>query len=198
MRSAPDIGVTRCFDVESVQILPRTVEGVDFAALTDGNVRHTSVQMASFLSPEAAAEAADVCACFHLRKVARAVTRLYDEFLQPSGLRSTQFATLVAIHAEGVAALPTLATRMGIDRSVLTRGLQPLSRDGLVKVLPSPAGGISRVRLTKKGARRLSRAASLWEEAQGHFEQRFGRRRWQQLRKELGDAHVAAVRDGGP
>ncbi|MEW6300271.1 MAG: hypothetical protein AB1671_21465 [Thermodesulfobacteriota bacterium] len=41
-------------------------------------------------------KAGQVCACFNLRKAARAVTQLYEEVLRPTGLRVTQFALLSA------------------------------------------------------------------------------------------------------
>ena len=34
------------------------------------------------------------CTCFELRKVARTVTRLYDQHLAAAGLRTTQFSLL--------------------------------------------------------------------------------------------------------
>ena len=37
------------------------------------------------------------CAAFNFRRTARAVSRLYDHGLEPSGLRATQFAILTAI-----------------------------------------------------------------------------------------------------
>jgi hypothetical protein len=47
------------------------------------------------------AEVAAGCACKHLRRTARAVTRLYDETLRPSGLRITQYTLLVAVALTG-------------------------------------------------------------------------------------------------
>jgi hypothetical protein len=41
------------------------------------------------------------CGSFNLRKVTRVVTQLYDDILQPTGLRSTQVVLLVALAAEG-------------------------------------------------------------------------------------------------
>ena len=36
------------------------------------------------------------CACFKVRKAARAITKLYEDVLRPSGLRATQFSLLMA------------------------------------------------------------------------------------------------------
>ena len=44
---------------------------------------------------------ASPCVCNTLRMVTRAVTQLYDEALQPSGLRVTQFSILASIARAG-------------------------------------------------------------------------------------------------
>jgi DNA-binding MarR family transcriptional regulator len=154
----------------------------------------SSNQKEGGLSAEAAAAAAKVCACLNVRRAARAVTRLYDELLEPSGLRSTQFVVLVAVHAAGEPTLPSLAAELGLDRSALTRRLQPLERQDLLKVTPSQVGGASRVRLTAAGRRRLERTVPLWAQAQGRFVERLGAERWDALREALGDAERAAGR----
>jgi len=141
---------------------------------------------------EACAEAARICACFNVRRTARAVTRLYDEALQPSGLRSTQFVMLVSIHAHGRIGLPGLAAEMGLDRSAVTRRLKTLEREGLVRVSPSPAAGPSQVALTAKGRRKLERTTPLWQAVQDRFEAELGKRRWRGMLDDLGAAHAAA------
>ena len=84
--------------------------------------------------PRLLAEAARVCACFNFRKASRAVTQLFDAVLHAGGLRSTQFVILVAVSLDKVARLPDLARVLNLDRSTLTRNLQPLVREGLRNV----------------------------------------------------------------
>lgn len=131
------------------------------------------------------AEAARVCACFNFRKASRAVTQLFDTVLQPSGLRSTQFVILVAIGAEGHPNLPGLARSLNVDRSTLTRNLQPLARDGLLRVLEGRGERASIVRLTPKGERLLAATVPLWEKAQGRFVEMFGGQRWPSMLADL-------------
>jgi DNA-binding MarR family transcriptional regulator len=138
------------------------------------------------------AAAAQVCACLNFRRTARAVTRLFDATLEPSGLRSTQFVMLVSIRAEGEVDLPALAAFIGLERSVLTRRLTPLVRDGLVRKVASKTGRATRVRLTPKGRRRLERAVPLWQEAQGHFVDQVGDARWKDMLSDLTAAQAAA------
>ncbi len=149
-------------------------------------------------SPELAAQAVDSCACFNVRRTARAVTRHFDDALQAAGLRSTQFVMLVAAHAYGERGLPALAKEMGIDRSALTRRLASLEKAGWVKVTPSPAAGPSRVRLTAKGRRKAERAIPLWEAAQATFEAGLGRTRWSSVLKQLHAAEKAAGGERAP
>ena len=139
-------------------------------------------------------EAAKVCACFHLRRATRAVTQLFDNTLQSSGLRSTQFVILAAIHDNAGPRLPDLAEALNVDRSTLTRNLQPLERDGLLKVVPGKTSRAYTVRLTAKGRRFLARTIPLWEEAQSRFVKQFGARRWKSMLKDL-HAIVDAAHD---
>lgn len=91
--------------------------------------------------------------------------------------------------------LPDLARTLNVDRSTLTRNLQPLLRSGLVRTTAPRNARANNVRLTAKGRRLLERTLPLWEEAQGRFERRFGIRRWKemvgQLSKVVDVAHEA-------
>jgi len=137
--------------------------------------------------------AARECTASGLRGAARAVTRIYDEVMAPSGLRGTQLSLLVALSLTGGAPIARLADELALDRTTLTRNLAPLERDGLVT---SVAGADRRVRmvgLTAEGRRTLSRALPLWEEAQRRVVAALGKRRW----RELMDGLAAAAALGG-
>ena len=147
------------------------------------------------MRPRDSAAAAAVCACFHFRKASRAVTQLFDAVLAPSGLRSTQFVILVAVHAgDGPVALPDLAKSLGVDRSTLTRNLQPLRKAGLLKDAANKRSRANHVKLSAKGERLLAEAKPLWEEAQKRFVEQLGAKRWPTLLKELNGV-VDAARD---
>ena len=77
--------------------------------------------------------ALDVCGSFNLRKATRAVTQLYDDILQPSGLRSTQVVILLNLGIQEEMSVSRLARELHLSPSTLTRNLQPLERDGLIK-----------------------------------------------------------------
>jgi DNA-binding MarR family transcriptional regulator len=131
------------------------------------------------------AEAARICACFNFRKASRAVTQFFDAVLQPSGLRSTQFVILVRIGADGSPNLPDLARSLNVDRTTLTRNLQPLVREGLLRISLGREERASAVRLTAKGRRQLGATVPLWEKAQTRFVERFGGARWPSMLADL-------------
>jgi DNA-binding MarR family transcriptional regulator len=144
------------------------------------------------VDPETCAAAARVCACFQVRRVARAVTRLFDEFLEPCGLRSTQFVMLVAIRALGEPTLPALATALGVDRSTLTRNLSALERDGLVKRVAGRSGGRSAARLTRRGLETLAQGVPLWKRAQERFVGSLSSQPWEKMLPLLHEMEAAA------
>jgi len=80
------------------------------------------------------AEIEATCACSNVRKAARAVTQLFDELLQPTGLRSTQFTLLVAVALLGEAPVTQLSRALVMDRTTLARNLKPLESLGLLTV----------------------------------------------------------------
>jgi DNA-binding MarR family transcriptional regulator len=111
-------------------------------------------------------EVASDCACRRLRGAARAVTRLYDDALRPTGLRATQFTLLVAVEFGGRALISGLADRLALDRTSLTRELKLLEERGLVSIKPGEDRRARVVELTKPGQRALVAAYPRWREAQ--------------------------------
>ena len=55
---------------------------------------------------------ADDCNCFAVRSAARHVTQLYDQYLAPVGLRTTQFSILVRLKRRGKLTIYALASEM--------------------------------------------------------------------------------------
>jgi DNA-binding transcriptional ArsR family regulator len=101
--------------------------------------------------PATLAEISTHCACFNLRRAARAVTQLYDHTLAPSGLRATQVTLLVALAKAGPVPFTRLASALGMDRTTLTRNLAPLERDGFVTQSPGADRRVKLVRITDAG-----------------------------------------------
>src|SRR5262252_8306398 len=109
------------------------------------------------------------CAAYQFRRTSRAVAKLYDAALAPSGIRSTQFAILTAIAKLQPVAMSRVGEILVIDPATITRSLKLLQKDGLVEIAPR---GLRRQRLltlTLKSQKALGLAVPLWREAQARF-----------------------------
>jgi DNA-binding MarR family transcriptional regulator len=127
------------------------------------------------------------CNCFAVRSAARHVTQFYDQFLVPSGLRTTQFSILARLKRLGPQTINALAGEMVMDRTTLGRNILPLERDGLIRVEATASDRRAKeLHLTKAGERRLQAARKGWAAAQARFETSFGPKRAAELRQMLG------------
>ncbi|WP_165423578.1 MarR family winged helix-turn-helix transcriptional regulator [Ktedonosporobacter rubrisoli] len=107
------------------------------------------------------------CLCLNARKMARALTHTYEAFMQPSGLRITQFSLLVAIALAQKVPLTHLAAILAMDRTTLARNLKLLESQNLVNVATSEKDRRVRlITLTQQGYRILKEVLPLWQEAQ--------------------------------
>ena len=123
------------------------------------------------------------CNCFAVRSAARHVTQLYDQLLAPVGLRVTQFSILAKLKRLGPLTINALADDMVMDRTTLGRNIQPLQRDGLIRIEPAPSDRRAKVlHLTKAGEKRLQAGLEAWSKAQTRFEAGFGTKRPAELR----------------
>ncbi len=136
------------------------------------------------LTPELCHKVLRTCGSFNLRRASRVVSQLYDDILQPTGLRSTQVVLLVAIAAEQELSLAHLARELVLSPSTLSRNLRPLERDGLVDIHETGKRG-KLVRLTNEGERALTNAVPYWERAQDKFTSLVGSAAWTNLAKRL-------------
>jgi len=135
---------------------------------------------------------ANTCACFNLRKASRAVTQLYDQILQPSGLLTTQFTLVVAISIAGSTTITRLAEDLVMDRTTLTRNLKPLERQGLIEIVPGQDQRTRVVALTAEGREALTKAIPLWEQVQASVVEGLGQNRWSRLLSDLSDTVLLA------
>lgn len=125
------------------------------------------------------------CACFNVRKAARVITQSFDEIMQSSGVRATQFTILVMIASSDAATLSELAGKLVMDRTTLTRNLKPLQQQGLVKDVPGADRRTRSIYLTNKGRKVLLKALPLWKKAQSRITRYLGEQRFADLLTEL-------------
>ena len=128
-----------------------------------------------------------LCGCGNLRMAARAVTQLFDEILQPTGLRVTQFALIAAITHFGPTTISHLAEIFSMDRTTLTRNLRPLERDGLINIRAGEDRRTRELTVTERGREAVVSAFPLWEKAQARIVNGLGQERFSSLLSHLSE-----------
>jgi DNA-binding MarR family transcriptional regulator len=110
---------------------------------------------------------------------------MYDTAMQDSGVRSTQFALLVAIAKIQPVAMGTLAEVLTIDRTTLTRSLRLLQKERLITISKRSEMRQRFLQLTPAGEKALQRSLPLWREAHAKFVAALGPDYWLAMRSEL-------------
>ena len=129
---------------------------------------------------------AERCAHFNLKKAVRTVTQRYDEALKEVDLRISQFTLLVSSSLAGPSSIGDLAEQLAMDRTTLSRNVQPLVKRGLLELTRSQADSRTRlVEITPAGERLLAQAYPLWEEAQKEVTQTFDNEAYEHLLKDM-------------
>jgi DNA-binding MarR family transcriptional regulator len=134
------------------------------------------------------------CACFNLRRAARAVTRLYEEYLKPTGLKATQYSVLMATHVKGPVTLTKLAEITVTERTTLTRNLDVLEKKGYLRIESGMDRRERQVSITDEGRKLLLEALPLWEKAQAHIEGGLGKDRLEVLLTGLSEVTRQVIR----
>ena len=125
------------------------------------------------------------CAAFNFRRTARAVTRLFDLAMEPSGIRSTQFAILTAVAKFQPVSISRIGDILVLDPTTLTRSLRLLEKQGLLEISPRSTRRHRFIVLTDEGAKSLALAIPLWRKVQSEFLGLLGGESWKSLRDEL-------------
>lgn len=114
------------------------------------------------------------CSCFRLRRLTRAMSRVYDQHMAAVGLKTTQYSVLANV-ARSASPVAELAERLGMERTTLTRNLKPLMDAGWVALRPGADSRQRIVTITGAGQEKLAQAYPVWCGAQRAFEQLVGR-----------------------
>lgn len=126
--------------------------------------------------------------CYNLsaRRVARGLTRLYDQALRSVELTSGQFSILAMLSEDPVPSQQDMADLLGMDRTTLIAALKPLQRRGLVDM--STSAGDRRRRhlaLTPGGHDLYSQASAIWLQVQSTLDREADSRHLEALDKAL-------------
>jgi DNA-binding MarR family transcriptional regulator len=109
-----------------------------------------------------------------LRQAALAATEIYDEALEPSGLKITMFRLLRRISEAGQPTISELARIVDLDRSTLGRNLKVLERSGHLQMAGGQDERSKIISLTARGRNKLIKALPLWAKAQQSMQARLG------------------------
>lgn len=132
-------------------------------------------------------ESCAACACFNLRKASRVITQLFDQSIQPGGLRGTQFSILAVLSFAGPQTVTRLSELLLMDRTTLTRNLKPLERQGLIKLKHGKDRRVRTATITQKGLKTFEKAIPLWEGAQNQVIQKLGKERFNSFIRDLSE-----------
>jgi DNA-binding MarR family transcriptional regulator len=113
-----------------------------------------------------AREVVGACLGYRTRRLARAVTRLYNDRLRPLGLNLTEMNLLAAIAAQGSVQPARLGHAMALEKSTLSRNSSRLVDRGWVEVRDHPDGRGVLLAVTAAGNQMLLRAVPAWQQAQ--------------------------------
>jgi DNA-binding MarR family transcriptional regulator len=125
------------------------------------------------------------CACTAVKKLSRALGRIYDSALAPAGINVTQYAVMRSIARHPGEPLARVAAGLTMDRTSLYRAIAPLEREGWIQL---EAGSDARSRsasVTRKGAKVLDNAIPEWECLQRQLIGEFGEEEWSAFVGEL-------------
>ena len=134
-------------------------------------------------APHAPAAAPQGCTNLKLRQLSRVVSRHYEAYVAPTGLKNTQYSLLSYVVKLGPIRAGDLAAAMQLSASALSRNLQPLLEQGWIAIEPGADARSRMVEATAAGRALRAQAQKAWKHAQ------------LALNKRLGPARVAALHD---
>jgi DNA-binding MarR family transcriptional regulator len=125
------------------------------------------------------------CVCTTIRRASRILARAFDACLEPVRLNITQLAVLRAIERHPGEPLTRVAEDLRLDRTSLYRAVNPMQRDGWVRITAGADARSRTAEFTTKGRRVLDSADPAWGSMQTEIVERFGREKWAALVAEL-------------
>lgn len=107
------------------------------------------------------------CIGIRVRKLHRAVSKVYEDALRPHGVSLSQMNVINVVGARGRCDQVSIAKSLDMDVSTLSRVLRGLYDKGLVDIGPGCDARTHEVFLTKSGATLVEETFELWKAAQG-------------------------------
>jgi DNA-binding MarR family transcriptional regulator len=114
------------------------------------------------------------CFCLASRQAARRITRLYDSFMQGSGVRATQFTILSQLMLRGEMPIGKLAGILGMERTTLTRNLTLLEQQKWISIKAGDDPRSRMIGITAQGRGVVRRGFPYWSKAQAQVGKMLG------------------------
>lgn len=132
------------------------------------------------------------CTAVRTLRASRAIARLYEDALRPTGLTVTQFTLLVTIGRAKPDSISKIGEYLSIERTTLSRNLKPLEDAGYITRGEEGEKRKREVRLTPKGLAKLKEAYPLWRDVQEKVEKKLGKPAVKNIADALGALHDVA------
>ena len=123
--------------------------------------------------------------CGNLRRAGRLITKVYDTYFQPIGIKVTQYTLLLAVQRMGPVTMQKLADEVILERTTCTRNLRILENSGFICLQQGNDKRKKYIALTQKGTDKLQEARPLWEEAQSFIFHQVGEKEALKLLEDL-------------
>lgn len=115
------------------------------------------------------------CYCITLRNASNAISKIYDQQLEPFNLTIRQYSLLINVGRIGSANMTTISDITSLDRTSLVRMLRPLLDRGLIEDSAGKGKRDRCIRLTDSGRALLAEAKPAWQAAQDEIEAKLGK-----------------------
>jgi len=115
------------------------------------------------------------CIAMRIRLLNRVVTKVYDDYLRPYGLRTAQMNILVAVSFMKSATPSEIERRLYLEKSTVSRNVDRMRQRGWLEFVPGKDGRSHQLQLTPQGGKLLSKTITPWKQAQQKAEAFLGK-----------------------
>ena len=106
------------------------------------------------------------CVAMRSRRVARIVSRIFDDALRPHGMTAGQLNLMVGIVLSGEVRPGDLARTFDMEKSTISRNLQRLAEQKWIRIAEGDDARSQIVTITDRGERAVQDAYPAWRAAQ--------------------------------
>ena len=122
------------------------------------------------------------CLCLQTRSVDRLLTRIYDSFINQTGLKTTQYGLLRCINNFHSPCMSDIAGALCLDQTTASRNIGKLQQGGYVQTCPAEDDPRkTMLELTPLRHEKLIEGRAAWEKAQNLVKDQFGEKDFEQL-----------------